>query len=107
MKDRFEVFDLSVLAAADRQLWISARSRLGGVYGVPCVPDREAWEVLEDASDTVSDAVRFAERNSDSAQRIGKALRDTLFGDADVLALFQRTRGAAADLARPLLIGIL
>ncbi len=101
----FENFDVDVLAGRRNQLWVSARSRLGAVYAVP----RPGWpeEELRGAGDTLMDAVLHAEVLPEETRRIGEMLQEVLFGDPEVLALFQRTRGAAADLGRPLIVRVL
>jgi len=69
---------------------------------------RDGWPVdLREARETLGDAVRFADKVPEEATKIGAMLKQLLFGDPEVLALFQRTRGAAADQGRPLLVGVL
>jgi hypothetical protein len=51
------------------------------------------------------DAIQYARRLNGAD--LGGALRDLLFGEPEVLALFHRTRGAAADSGRQLLVRIL
>lgn len=101
---QFEQLDMNVLVGKGGQLWVSARSRLGAVYAVP----RAKWpRDLTDATETLADAVRFADPVEDQAKAIGAMLSDLLFGDPESLALFQRTRGAAADQGRPLIVRVL
>ncbi|MFB6576049.1 CHAT domain-containing protein [Streptomyces sp. NPDC056402] len=105
MAMNFENFDVDVLAGRRNQLWVSARSRLGAVYAVP----RPGWpeEELREAGTTLRDAVLHADVVPEETRQIGKMLQEVLFGDPEVLALFQRTRGAAADLGRPLIVRVL
>jgi hypothetical protein len=104
---QFEPLDLNVLVGRGGQLWVSARSRLGAVYAVPR-RRRAGWPAdLREAREILGDAVLFANKVPDQARAIGSMLQQLLFGDPEVLALFQRTRGAAADQGRPLLVGVL
>lgn len=103
----FEALDLSVLVAGDGGVWISARSRMGAVYAVSGRGEGWSLEDLEDESSRLPDHVQHADRVPDEAIQLGTMLKDLLFGDPEILALFQRTRGAAADQARPVLVGVL
>ncbi|MGW3209193.1 CHAT domain-containing protein [Streptomyces sp. NPDC001135] len=60
-----------------------------------------------EAGEILRDAVRHGDLATAKAHGIGQQLQGLLFGDTDVRALFQRTRGAAADLGRPLVVRIL
>ncbi|MFD7455873.1 MULTISPECIES: CHAT domain-containing protein [unclassified Streptomyces] len=101
----FEKLDMEVLAGRRDQLWVSARSRMGAVYAVPHAGWRR--EQLTAAGALLQDAVWHGDEATAEAEHTGKQLQDLLFGDTDVLALFQRTRGAAADAGRPLVVRIL
>jgi hypothetical protein len=104
----FEPIDLSVLVGESGQLWVSASSRLGAVHAVP-QRDRVRWSVgeLAEHGQLFADAVKHAERDIELAREFGGVLKDLLFGDPEVLALLQRTRGAAADRGDSLLIRVL
>jgi hypothetical protein len=104
----FETIDLSVLVGPDRQLWISASSRLGALHAVPRRPS-VSWTIddIVDRTAAFTDAVRQGDPVPDEIAEIGASLRELLFGDPDVLGLFQKTRGVAAELKRQLLVRIL
>lgn len=103
---RFESFDLTIHLGPEDIPWLSASSRIGLLHGIP----REDKEIpaLDDLLDLVHDyrdAVQFAE--SSAAQELSKHLGNIVFGDPQILDLFQATRGAAAERGKPLLVRIL
>lgn len=102
----FETFDLSVNLGPDLKPWVSASSRLGVVHGVP--RGGGTATAIEDLLDLVydyADSVHFAEPQASPA--LANKLTEIVFGDPEVLALFQATRGSAADRERQLLVRIL
>lgn len=103
---RFELFDLSVHLGPAMVPWISASSRMGVVHGVPRASAKapELDQLLDLVYD-YGDSVHYAE--PDPAPEIAEILGDLVFGDPEVLELFQATRGSAADRERSVLVRIL
>jgi hypothetical protein len=102
----FELFDLSVNIGPGFVPWISAASRLGHVHGIPRHdPDLPPLADLLDSVYDFVDAVRFAER--DSLLDLRRALGQLVFGEPEVMELFQATRGVAADHGHEMLVRIL
>lgn len=104
----FEKIDLSVTLGKEDQVWISAVSRLGVVHGVPVreLPGGSLKELLEHTQ-IFRQAIAIGLNDPQLAFKTGNLLHNLVFGIPDVRALFQRTRGAASDHDRPLLIRIL
>ncbi len=103
---RFELFDLSVHLGPAMVPWISAASRMGVVHGVPRTSTKAPeLDRLLDLVYDYGDAVHYAE--PDPAPEITEILGDLVFGDPEVLELFQATRGSAADRGRSVLVRIL
>jgi hypothetical protein len=103
---RFETFDLTVQLGPNSTPWLSASSRIGLLHGIPrSGPGILSLDELLDLVHDYRDSVRFAE--SDGAAEISDALRTLIFGDPQVLELFQATRGAAADRGHQTLIRVL
>jgi CHAT domain/Subtilase family/AAA ATPase domain len=103
---RFEYFDLTVNLGPERIPWLSATSRIGLLHGIPRTDS--TMPALDDLLDLVHDyrdAVQFAENHP--VDEISKALGRLIFGEPQILELFQATRGAAADRGKPTLIRIL
>ena len=103
----FEMIDLSVTSASEQQVWVSAVSRLGAVHGVR----REAREIqldeLKACTEHFRGKVEGAYRDRSFSQKAGALLRDLVFGVSGISALFNKTRGAAADRGRPLLVRLM
>lgn len=102
----FEVFDVSVLGAADH-VWLSVNSSQGSVFGVS--RPLPAWPA--EASEPVrwlSDAVRQARPEAgEQARQVGRILTDLVFAVPDVAAMLLQARGAAAAAGGQLLIRML
>jgi hypothetical protein len=102
----FEIFDLNVTGASASFVWVTVVSRLGAVHGVP----RSDPLVLASLTKGVQDfrnSIAYGHRDHDLGARLGKELRDLVFDVAEVRTLFERTRGAAADRGRQLLIRLM
>ena len=101
-----ETFDISLLLGPSNELWVSAYSRHGAVHGVPRAGGNlpsvaELGDVTEDFEDAIHYARRFPGLD------VGAALRDLVFGEPEIAALFHRGRGAAADQGRQVVVRIL
>lgn len=101
-----ETFDISLLLGPSDELWVSAYSRHGAVHGVPRAGGNlpsvaELGDVTEDFEDAIQYARPF--RGLD----VGAALRDLVFGEPEITALFHRGRGAAADQGKQVVVRIL
>ncbi|MCU0635090.1 MAG: CHAT domain-containing protein [Gemmatimonadaceae bacterium] len=104
----FEPLDLSVLSAGDGHVWLSAHSQQGEVHGVPrLLPDFTAAIGDGDVSDWFGRSIAQAVRQQDEALRIGRVLRDLIFGIGEIESLFDQTRGVAARRGGPLLVRLL
>lgn len=104
----FERVDISVTLGAGQLAWVSVSSRLGVVHGVPRT--RAGGTTLHALLNRVGEfdqRVATGYPDADLAVRFGRGLRDLVFGNSDVRALFQRTRGAAAINSKALLVRIL
>jgi hypothetical protein len=101
-----ETFDISLLLGPNNELWVSAYSRHGAVHGVPRAGvNLPSVAELDDVTEDFEDAIQYARpfRGLD----VGAALRDLVFGEPDITALFHRGRGAAADQGRQVVVRIL
>lgn len=101
-----ETFDVSLLLGPKNDLWVSASSRHGAVHGVPRAGGNlPSVAELGDVTQDFEDAIQYARpfRGVDA----GAALRDLVFGEPEVAALFQRGRGAAAAQGRQVIVRIL
>ena len=102
----FEPFDLSVLLGPENRVWVSAVSNAGAVHGVPrgggAVP---SLGELQDLADDFLDAIATAAPQP--GLDLGRALKEILFGEPEILGLFHHTRGVAADHGRQLLVRVL
>ncbi len=101
-----ETFDISLLTGPNHELCVSAYSRHGAVHGVPRSGDNlpslaELKEMTEDFEDAIQYARLFGGLDA------GAALRDLVFGEPDIAALFHRGRGAAADQGKQVVVRIL
>lgn len=101
-----EVFDVSVLGAADH-LWLSVSCSQGSVFGVsralPVWPE-SVGEPVEWLSRAVGHALPAS---GDQAKEIGQILTRTVFDVPDVGAMLLQARGAAAAVGGQLLIRVL
>jgi hypothetical protein len=101
-----ETFDVSLVVGPTNELWVSAYSRHGAVHGVPRAGGNlPSVAELDDVTLDFQDAIQYARpfRGTD----VGAALRDLVFGEPDIAALFHRGRGAAADHGRQVVVRIL
>lgn len=101
-----ETFDISLLLGPNNELWVSAHSRHGAVHGVPRAgANLPSVAELGDVTEDFEDAIQYARpfRGLD----VGAALRDLVFGEPEITALFHRGRGAAADQGRQVVVRIL
>ena len=105
----FEIFDVSILAAQDGNLWLSAHSDQGSVYGVPRPAPTWQFEGSTQAPvQWLTEAVAQARPDAAGhARRIGETLRALTFDVAEVATLFHQTRGVAASRGAQLLVRIL
>jgi len=103
----FETFDLSAIYVAGDQILLSASSRLGSVNALPRAAGAWPLEGLADRTRRFNATVGRGAPGDDLASEIGRHLTDLVFGVPEVLALFQRTRGAAVDQGRSLLLRVL
>jgi hypothetical protein len=104
----FEIVDLNVTSAATDQLWISMVSRLGAVHGVPLQEGKGvAIKELAGRVETFRSHIAGAVPGPDFAVETGQLLSTVVFGVTEIRALFQRTRGAAADQGRPVLLRVM
>jgi len=102
----YEPLDLSILLGPDGVVWVSLVSRHGAVHGVPrSGGNLPSVAELQDATDDFEDAVAYARPHPGTD--LGAALRDLIFGEPELLELFHRTRGAAADQGRQMLLRVL
>jgi hypothetical protein len=102
----FDHFDLSIHLGPGLMPWVSASSRIGVVHGIPRGGARAPpIEKLLDLVYDYADCVHFAEPPASS--ELSRLLGDIVFGDPELLELFQATRGSAADRERQLLVRIL
>lgn len=101
-----ETFDLSLMIGPRDEIWVSAFSRHGAVHGVPRVGGNlPSLAELGDVTEDFEDAIQYARdfRGVD----VGTALRELVFGEPEIMALFHRSRGAAADQGRQVVVRIL
>lgn len=106
--DGFEIVDVGLTGAGARSLWLSVVSRLGAVHGIRrSLTHRGSEADFEEHAERFRHYVATARREPQFAETTGRALTDVVFGDPDVLALFQRTRGAAADAGRKVLLRLM
>lgn len=114
-----EVFDLSVLwspigraeesagNAPEGRVWLSAVSRMGAVHGVPLAASRGgAGDLLGQASRRFQELVGNGMRGAGWAATVGAELADVVFGVPEIATLLHRTRGAALDQGRHLLLRV-
>jgi hypothetical protein len=104
----FEKIDLSVTWESGNRVWVSSVSRLGVVHGVPIrrLSSGPLKKLLERTNE-FRNRVREGYNDEPFAFKTGQLLHDLIFETPEVKALFQRTRGAAADQNRHLLVRIL
>jgi len=101
-----ETFDLSALIGPNDNLWVSASSRHGAVYGVPRAGGNlPSAAELADIVEDFEDGIQYARpiRGLD----VGAALTDLLFGEPEIAALFHRSRGAAAAQGNQVVVRVL
>ena len=105
----FEPFDLSILAAPDARLWLSAHSEQGSVYGVPrTAPTWKFGAGPQAPVEWLTEAVAQARPDApDDARRVGRALMELGFDVAEVATLLHQTRGVAASRGAQLLVRVL
>jgi hypothetical protein len=103
----FERIDLSVTLASRREMSISAVSRMGAVHGVRRGVRGASGARLWKFGTDFRTAVTYGHRDPDLGIEIGTTLRDLVFGSIEIRTLFERTRGAAAEQGRALLVRIL
>ncbi len=104
-----EPFELSVLAPPGgngRRLWLSAVSRLGAVHGVPRRLQGTMRTAFDGAAGTFGQRVRTARPDPQWALELGWDLAELVFGVPEIDSLFRRTRGAAQERGRQLLVRI-
>lgn len=103
----FETFDVGITPAGDDALWLSAVSRLGAVHGVPRRLERMRIPDLLAQSRTFRRGILYGERQSKVMEEFAETMRSIVFGTDEVRALFEHTRGTAADRSAPLLVRVL
>jgi hypothetical protein len=103
----FETIDLSVTSASEKQIWVSTVSRLGAVHGVPRLVGHDTQLDAQACTEDFRRNVAMACCDQLFALETGKLLCDLLFGVKEISALFNKTRGAAADRGRPLLLRLM
>lgn len=103
----FERIDLSITRMSARDASISAVSRMGAVHGVHRGVRGGTSGSFWRFGQNLRTAVMYGHRDPDLASEIGTRLRDFIFGSVEVRTLFERTRGAATEHGRALLIRIL
>ena len=105
----FEPFDLSILAAPDARLWLSAHSEQGSVYGVP--RNAPSWKFgagPQAPVEWLTEAVAQARPDApDDARRVGRILMELAFDVPEVATLLHQTRGVAASRGAQLLVRVL
>jgi hypothetical protein len=102
----FEIFDLNVTGASASFVWVTAVSRLGAVHGVPRNDSTLLGSLTKGVQD-VRNCIAYGYRDPELANRLGNELKDLVFDVPEVRTLFERTRGAAADRGRQLLIRLM
>src|SRR5262249_46593093 len=101
----FEIFDASITGTTPDEVWLGAISRLGAVHGVPRPLNKTVS--VTDHVDRFRQSVRTGLRNPSFAGETEELLTQLLFGVPEIHALFQRTRGAAAESNKPLLLRVM
>lgn len=101
-----ETFDVSLVEGPNHEISVSVLSRHGAVHGVPRAGDGlPSLAELSDITEDFEDAIQYA--RPFSAEDTGAALRDLIFGEPEVRALFQRGRGAAAAQGNQMMVRLL
>ena len=101
-----ETFDVGLAEGPEHEITLSVLSRHGAVHGIPrSGGNLPSLAELSDITEDFEDAIQFA--RAFSVEDIGAALRDLIFGEPEVRALFQRGRGAAAAQGNQMMVRIL
>jgi hypothetical protein len=101
-----ETFDVGLVEGPNHEITVSVLSRHGAVHGVPRIGGNlPSLAELSDITEDFEDAVHYARRFS--VDDVGTALRDLVFGEPEIRALFQRGRGAAAAQGNQMMVRLL
>lgn len=103
----FEPLDLAVLYVNPSEVWLSASSRLGSVNALRREAGRASLDTVSDDLKRFEGTVVRGGDGSDITAKLGRKLTDLVFGAPEIVALFQRTRGAAVDQGKQVLLRLL
>src|SRR5262249_42809987 len=103
MESDFEVIDISATGSSSNDVWLAAVSRLGAVHGVP----RSLGTPTVDHIARFRQSVRVGLRHPGYVEETASFLTELLFGVPEINALFSRTRGAAAEKGRAVLVRLM
>lgn len=103
----FEPLDLAVLYVDSDEVWLSASSRLGSVNALRRDAGRAALDTVSDDLRRFETTVARGGDGSDITAKLGRKLTDLAFGAPEIVSLFQRTRGAAIDQGKQVLLRLL
>jgi hypothetical protein len=107
MDPEFEIIDISATGASANDVWLAAVSRLGAVHGVPRSLVKPGAVGLTDQIERFRQCVRTGLRHPGFVAETASFLTGLLFGVPEINVLFQRTRGAAAESGRPVLLRLM